>query len=464
MNSIALPVVLQLFAKLFSDRTLRAWVESQDVPTGQRRGFYQRVYSLSVTLWYMVFQRLNADKTLAAAVNDLRQGGADRLSPSRRDRLSKKADSDATTAYNDARQRMPVELLRWALAQIAAYVQKAFRLPELGSRIFQLLDGSTLPVMSRPAVAKDYPAASNQYGSSDWCLMRVVVGFCAVTGVALGAAEGSLLLSEQALSWILMAQTLAGTVWIADRNFGVWSVVAQALHCHQNVIVRLTHARAKRLTGGRQWISGQDELVQWRRTKSDKIASGTAEVVVQGRLIYARVHREGRYVDLWLFTTLVDREEFPVQRLVELYGWRWAVEVDFRYLKTALHMQVLVVQSAAMARKEFYAGLIAYNLIRVVMASAEQPKGNHPASRLSFSQVRRLLVHWLAEWGRDWRSRRGSIGQKFQCLIDQAARQRLPTRRKPRPNEPRCVRRLAIFPILKGSRQAAREKMLLPSK
>lgn len=465
MNSMAVPAVLRLFAKLFSDRTLRAWVESQDLPTDQLRGFYQRVYSLSVTLWYMVFQRLNADKTLAAAVKDLRRGGADRLSPSLRERLSKKAASDATTSYSDARQRIPVELLRWALAQIAAYVQKAFGLPELGSRNFQLLDGSTLPVMFRPAVAKDYPAASNQHGSSDWCLMRVVVGFCAVTGVALGGAEGSLLLSEQALSWILMAQTLAGTVWIADRNFGVWSVVAQALHCHHNVIVRLTHARAKRMTDGRTWISGQDELVQWRRTKHDKIASGTQEVLVKGRLIYVRVLREGRYVDLWLFTTLVDREEFPVQRLVELYGWRWAVEVNFRYLKTALDMQILVVQTAAMARKEFYAGLIAYNLVRVVMANAEQPKGKDPASKLSFSQVRRVLVHWLVEWGKDWRSRRGSIGQKFQCLIDEAASQRLPTRRKPRPSEPRCVRRRpSVFPILRGSRQAARDKMLLSSK
>jgi hypothetical protein len=57
MNSIALPVVLRLFAQPFSDRSLRAWVESQDFPANQRRGFYRRVYSLGVTLWYMVFQR-----------------------------------------------------------------------------------------------------------------------------------------------------------------------------------------------------------------------------------------------------------------------------------------------------------------------------------------------------------------------------------------------------------------------
>jgi hypothetical protein len=463
MNSIALPVVLHLFAELFSSQSLKAWNRSPSPLVKQPRGFYRRIYGLGVTLWYMVFQRLNVDKTQDAVVKDLRAGGADRLSPSRRQPLSKKVRSHATASYNEARQRLPVEFLRWALAQIAAYVQKAFRLVELNSRTFQLLDGSTLPILFQWAVAKDYPAAGNQHGSSDWCLMRVVVGFCAVTGVALSAAEGSQLLSEQALSWTLMAQALAGTVWIADRNFGVWSVVAQALYCRQDVIVRLTRARANRLAGRRPWISGQDEILSWRRTKHDRIAPGTAEVLVEVRLMYVRVRREGRYVDLWLCTTLLDREAFPVSRVLELYGWRWEVEVDFRYLKTALDMQVLAVHSASMARKEFYAGLIAYNLVRVVMATAEQPKGGHPASGLSFSQVRRVLVHWLADWGKDWRSRRGSLPEKFQRLIAQAAEQLLPTRSQLRPSEPRCIRRRpAIFPLLRGPRQMARRKMLSP--
>ena len=44
----------------------------------------------------------------------------------------------------------------------------------------------------------------------------------------------------------------------------------------------------------------------------------------------------------------------------------------------------------------------------------------------------------------------------------EAARQELPTRRKKRPSEPRCVRRrIAKFPALKGSRQAARDNMKL---
>jgi hypothetical protein len=465
MNPIALPTILRIFAQLFSHKGVQHWVQSQpsEQPEDKRgRGFYKRIFSLPVTLWYLVFQRLNTDKTQDAVVKDLRAGGADRLSPSRRQPLSKKVRSEATTSYNDARQRMPLKFLQWALQRIAEHVQQALGHHRSANGNFQLLDGSTLAALANPALAKAYPPARNQHGSSDWCLVRVVAGFCLWTGVVLSAVEGSVLLSEQVLAWTLMAQGLAGTVWIGDRNFGIWSVVAQALHCHQDVIVRLTKARAARLTRGQTWVSGQEQVMVWHRTKHDQIAPGTQEVSVQGRLIYTRVQREGRFIDLWLFTTLMDQKAFPISRVVELYGYRWQVELNFRYLKNALGLETLVVQSPQMARKEFYAALIAYNLVRVVMAAAQQPNATEPVCSLSFSQARRVLVGWLFDWGHDWRSRRGSLADKLERLIAEAARQKLPNRRKKRPSEPRRVRRrLAKFPAFKGSRQAARDKIKL---
>ena len=174
------------------------------------------------------------------------------------------------------------------------------------------------------------------------------------------------------------------------------------------------------------------------------------------------MRRESRFIDLWLFTTLMDQNAFPISRVVELYGYRWQVELNFRCLKNALGLETLVVRSPEMARKEFHAALIAYNLVRVVMAAVQQPNATEPACSLSFSQVRRVLVSWLLGWGKDWRSRRGSLADKLEHLIAEVARQQLPTRRKKRPSEPRCVRRrIAKFPALKGSRQAARDKMKL---
>ena len=81
--------------------------KKKSVPAGR---FYQRIFSLRVSLWYLIFQRLNFDHSLAAVVSDVRAGGADRLGRRGRRMLSKRIRSTQTSGYNQARQRLPLEL------------------------------------------------------------------------------------------------------------------------------------------------------------------------------------------------------------------------------------------------------------------------------------------------------------------------------------------------------------------
>ena len=117
-------------------------------------------------------------------------------------------------------------------------------------RIRQIFDGSTLAMIKTDALACDYPAARNK-GESDWCLMRILVGFCTRSGAVLSAIEGALSRSEQAMAWTLIEHGAKFTIWMGDANFGVWSVVAQAHRYGQDALVRMTRARAARLSGGR---------------------------------------------------------------------------------------------------------------------------------------------------------------------------------------------------------------------
>ena len=115
-----------------------------------------------------------------------------------------------------------------------------------------------------------------------------------------------------------------------------------------------------------------------------------------GRLIFVRVERPGfKPIELRLFTTLMDLIEFSVPALLQLYGIRWRAEGNFRYLKTQLKLTVLTAESPAMVRKEFYAALIAYNLVREAMQSCAKIL-QVPVRRVSFQAVRRALRHGLA--------------------------------------------------------------------
>jgi len=54
---------------------------------------------------------------------------------------------------------------------------------------------------------------------------------------------------------------------------------------------------------------------------------------------------------------------------MRLYGQRWEVELDLRHLKTTLDMDIYG-KTPEIVRKEIYAHLLAYNLLRTVMWSA----------------------------------------------------------------------------------------------
>ena len=69
-------------------------------------------------------------------------------------------------------------------------------------------------------------------------------------------------------------------------------------------------------------------------------------------------------------TTLCDFEEYSASDLAELYRARWHAELDLRSLKTTLNMDILRCKTPAMVRKEVWAQLLAYNLIRTVIAQA----------------------------------------------------------------------------------------------
>ena len=475
-------LVLEVFALLFSNRWIGQWQKKWRAPTRRTRSgpgrpggaaqrqaspeqqkpaggrFYERIFSLRVTLWYLIFQRLNFDQTQAAVVVNLREGGANRLGRRRASPLSRRVRSTQTSAYNQARQRMPLELLTEALAHLRQGLLKQVGLasaprkrPGPAERTRQILDGSTLAVLVTPLLAAAYPPARNQSGKSDWSLMRIVVGFCARSGAVLSALEGAMQRSEQALAWTLIEAAAAFTLWIGDRNFGVWSVVAQAVRYRQDALVRLTRARATKLARGQPLQSGEDRLIQWSPSRSDQTPPGTQRSAVSGRLIYVRLQKNGKWIDLWLFTTL-DSKDYSVELLVSWYGQRWQAELHFRSVKTQMKLAELDVCTPEMARKEFYAGLLAYSLVRAVMWGAGQ-RLEGGIKTIAFSQARRVLLERFKLWGRGV----SGLDDWSRQLLEEVALQTLPKRRKERPGEVRRVRHRRLkYPPLRGSRAAAR--------
>jgi hypothetical protein len=214
----------------------------------------------------------------------------------------------------------------------------------------------------------------------------------------------------------------------------------------------MTDRRARKLLG-RALAAGEHE-VRWEPTGQDQLQPGCSQEPIKGRLLVVRLQRKGfRSQRLCLFTTLPNTADYPLQELVRLYGLRWHIELNLRYLKAQMDLVQSEAKSPDMARKEWLAGLLAYNLIRAAQLCAALQKGISPLT-LSFSSVRRRLEYWLRQFGRTQRQ----ASAQWAKALQQMGRCLLPRRRKPRPNEPRAQRHLRLpYLPLYGSRADARK-------
>jgi hypothetical protein len=295
-----------------------------------------------------------------------------------------------------------------------------------------------------------YGQRSNQTGPLYWIVMRVVVNFCLHSGALQAVAEGPLTTSEQDLARVVLSQAAPGSVQVGDRNFGVFKIVQVAHHAGTWVVLRLTKTRARQLARTTRQQGG-DIAVCWAPSTQDHVYPDLPATPLAGRLITMTLERDGfRPEVLYLFTTLLNAQRYPPEALVELYGWRWHVELDLRYVKDTLDMALLHAKLVDTVRKELWAGLLAYNLIRACMLRAAQMAHCAPLT-LSFAacwrRIAEALLHACATTGRRWQRLLQRLGR---CRIARQPAYRI---------EPRATRRRPLsYAYLKGSRAEAREK------
>jgi IS4 transposase len=149
----------------------------------------------------------------------------------------------------------------------------------------------------------------------------------------------------------------------------------------------LLHQRRCDLRRGRRLGPG-DHVVAWAKPSRppwmDAATYAGMPEALAVREVRVRVAVPGfRTKVLVVVTTLRDPRAYPARDLAALYRARWHAELDLRTLKITLGMDVLRCKTPAMVRKEVWAHLLAYNLIRTLMAETAGDLGCTPRD-LSF--------------------------------------------------------------------------------
>lgn len=356
----------------------------QEEATSRKRK--RGIYAAQVVLWLMMLQRLDGRGTLSNAVRRLVDGELGIALPDCK-RVRENRISTATGGYCRARTRLPKAMARSVTSDLVERLRKQLAEPWPGLEApVYALDGSSLRLRHSRELLKAYPPVDNQHGAGHWPVMRVVVAHEVRTGLAQTPCWGPMSMGEQALADEVMRALPESAVVIADRNFGIFSVVWTAQQQGHPVIVRLTEARAKSLvkpiTEPGEWD------LEWRPTRWDqqRQCDWPADAALKGRLIAARIGRGQSQSWLYLFTTL----DLPAEQIVEIYGERWNVEPDLRALKQTVWREELRANTCDMLEKELLMAVSAYNLVRAVMCLAARKAGIEPRA-LSYTRTLDLL-------------------------------------------------------------------------
>jgi hypothetical protein len=353
--------------------------------------WYDRVYTPLMTLWLFLGQALSADPSCRAAVARL---NADRAARGQR------PCSARTGAYCQARQRLPerlvVDVARRAGRALDAGSDPAWRWK--GRRVY-VYDGSHASMPDTPANQAAYPQPDTQKPGLGFPLARLAAVFSLATGAVVDLAIGRY--AGKGQSELGMLRTLwdlfrPGDVMLADRLMCAWTEMVMLKQRGVDSVCRLTCHRRSDFRRGRRLGAG-DHVVEWPKPNKPRSIDRATYDALPGSLtvreIRVRVEQPGfRTRALVVVTTLLDAGVVTADELGRLYRVRWNAELDLRSLKRTMQMDVLRCKTPDLVRKEVWAHVLAYNLVRAVMAQAAVRHDVEPRSVSFKGAVQTLLA------------------------------------------------------------------------
>lgn len=404
----------------------------------------ERLFPPTETLSMFLAQALQPDRSCQNIVND---AAVKRLTHG----LPK--CSTNTGGYCQARQRLPLEMVSGMVRHTGRLIAaKASDLWRWYGRRVRLVDGTTVTLPDTQANQSTYPQQSGQKSGLGYPICRIVGVTCLSSGAVLDAAMGSFKgkgSGEQSLLRGLLDTFEAGDILLGDAFYATYFLLAELRSRNVDALFE-QHGARRRSTDFRRGtkLGSRDHLItlakpkarpQWMTAEQYEAAPDTLtvrEMEVGGRV---------------LVTTLTCPNITPKTALKELYQRRWQVELDLRNIKTTLGMTTLSCKTPEMGEKEMWVYLLAYNLIRLIMAHSALMADVLPRT-LSFKHTLQLWLAW------DGTSKSADDTDNMTKLLMLVAEQSIGNR--PGRIEPRAVkRRPKPYPLLTKTRVLAREQV-----
>ncbi len=349
--------------------------------------FRDRLFNPVTTIWGFLSQVLSDDHSCRETVaRIIAHRAASGLAPC----------SPHTTSYCNARARLPTAVLRTLARRTAQQLQAS--LPEQwkwhGRTVF-IADGSHVSMPDTQENQARYPQPQVQQPGIGFPLARLAVllslasGACHDLAMAPYAGKGT---GETTLLRQLYGSLSPGDVVVADALFDNYFI---ACEFRQGGLELVARVQAERV--GSQTVEHRPDgdLILWPRPRKPRGMTRVQYRCYPKRLLMRQVSvdardKNNRAERFKVITTLLDGSIDGAQ-LGALYERRWSGELDLRSIKATMQMDVLRCKTPEMVQKEIWAHLLAYNLLRTVMAVAASENDVEPRV-ISFKGAKQALT------------------------------------------------------------------------
>jgi hypothetical protein len=404
----------------------------------------ERLFPPTETLSMFLAQALSADGSCQQAVNDAMV---------KRVISGMQPGNTNTGGYCKARARLPLTMVSTLALQAGEIVAEgAASWWHWRGRQVRLVDGATVTLPDTEENQAAYPQSSSQEAGLGFPICRLVALLCLGSGALLNAATGPCEgkgSDEQSLLRSMLETLKGDDILLGDAFYATYFLLCELVRCGVDGLFE-QHGSRKRSTDFRKGekLGVRDHLIVLTKPKKKPDWMSQAEYDAAPATLKVREFRAGGKI---MVTTFLCPKQAPKAVLKALYRRRWNVELDLRNIKTTLGMETLRCKTPEMAIKELWVYLLAYNLIRLLMAQAALLADQIPR-QLSFKHT---LQIWIS-----WQQRGGGTHDavSINALLILIAEPRVGLR--PGRLEPRAVkRRPKPFPRLTKPRQVAREEI-----
>lgn len=340
----------------------------------------KRRLPLEMMVWSVVGMALYRHMPMSQIVNQL-----DILLPGKRPFV-------APSAVVQARKRLGEAPVREVFEQTQALWHAATPHPHWHGLRLLGVDGVVWRTADSPENAAAFDYSNNQYGDVAYPQVRMVCQMELTSHLLTGACFDSVAVSEMKLASGLIDQTPDYSLTVFDKGFyslGLlhqWQVTGTERHWMLPMRKNTQYRVIQKLCAG-------NALVELTPSPQARKQWPDLPKTMQARLLTKTV--KGKSVSI--LTSMTDIKRYPSADIVDLYGYRWEIELGYREMKQQLLHGRLTLRSKLpdMVRQELWGVLLAYNLLRFQMGQmAYSLKGIEP-NELSFSQSMAYLIQQL---------------------------------------------------------------------